>query len=162
MQRLLLYFLLSVVLGAMTSPAHAAEPKAFATSTQMVVVTTPDWNAPEGRLQLWSTPDSDTRAFEVRQFATKERQPVSCAAFSPDAGKGGEKSFAVSASGHLIYVWPIPTNQEVRDHRIKNVEMTLKTHSLDPSTRQSRVGFEVANPGGFFEAGRPATIVIGE
>ena len=118
--------------------------------------------APEGRLQLWSTPDSDTRAFEVRQFATKERQPVSCAAFSPDAGKGGEKSFAVSASGHLIYVWPIPTNQEVRDHRIKNVEMTLKTHSLDPSTRQSRVGFEVANPGGFFEAGRPATIVIGE
>jgi WD40 repeat protein len=118
--------------------------------------------APEGRLQLWSTPDTDGRAYEVRQFATKERQPVSCAAFSPDAGNDREDSFAVSASGHLIYVWPIPTKQQVEKHRIKDVEMTLKTHSLDPSTRQSRVGFEVANPGGLFEAGRPATIVIDE
>ena len=42
MQRLLLHFLLSVVLGAMTLPAHAAEPKALATATQMVVVTTGD------------------------------------------------------------------------------------------------------------------------
>jgi hypothetical protein len=38
--------------------------------------------------------------------------------------------------------------------------LTLKTQTLDPSTRQIRVGFEVANPNGRFEAGRPVTIVI--
>ena len=44
--------------------------------------------------------------------------------------------------------------------------MTLKTQSLDSSTRQTRVGFEVINefserfPNGRFEAGRPVTIVI--
>jgi WD40 repeat protein len=117
---------------------------------------------PECRLQLWRAPEGDTRAFEVRQFATSERQPVTCAAFSPAAGKGGPNSFAVSASGKNICKWFIPTEKEVSKHRITKRQMTLRTHSLDPSTKQSRVGFEVANPGGLFEAGRPATIVIDE
>ncbi len=122
--------------------------------------------APEGRLQLWRTPDARSRGFEVRQFATRERTPVTCAAFSNDAGKGGANSFAVSASGRLVYLWNIPTAAEVNEHRIENVRLTLKTHNLDPSTRLTRVGFEVANPAseryphGRFEAGRPVTIVI--
>ncbi|MBI2803618.1 MAG: hypothetical protein HYX68_01375 [Planctomycetes bacterium] len=122
--------------------------------------------APDGRLQLWRTPDSGARAFEVRQFAARDRLPVACAAFSPDAGKGGPNSFAVSASGQKIYVWPIPTSKEVSEHRIERVRMTLKTHALDPSTRHTRIGFEVQNPvserypNGRFEAGRPVTIVI--
>jgi hypothetical protein len=72
----------------------------------------------------------------------------------------------VSASGQKIYVWPIPTSKEVSEHRIERVRMTLKTHSLDPSTRHTRIGFEVQNPvserypNGRFEAGRPVTIVI--
>jgi WD40 repeat protein len=115
---------------------------------------------PEGRLQLWRAPDGDTRAFEVRQFATDEHQPVSCAAFSPAAGKGGPDSFAVSASGKTICKWSIPTEKEVSKHRITNRQMTLRTHSLDPSTKQSRVGFEVDNTDRQFEAGRPVTIVI--
>jgi WD40 repeat protein len=115
---------------------------------------------PEGRLQLWRAPDGDARPFEVRQFATREREPVTCAAFSPDAGKSGPTSFAVSASGKNIYVWPIMTHQEVSKHRITDVQMTLRTHSLDPSTKQSRVGFEIDNKDDRFEAGRPATIVI--
>jgi WD40 repeat protein len=116
--------------------------------------------APEGRLQLWRAPDGETRGFEVRQFATRESMPVSCAAFSPDAGKGGVNSFAVSASGQKIYVWSIPDKQSISNHRIKGVPITMKTHSLDMNTRQSRVGFEIANPDGRFEAGRSATIVI--
>jgi WD40 repeat protein len=120
-------------------------------------------SASEGRLQLWKTPDADSRGFEVRQFATREHLPVSCAAFSPDAGKN---SFAVSGSGHKVYLWSIPTKAEVSEHRIEGVRMTLKTHSLDPSTKQARIGFEVANPStpahpnGRFEAGRPVRIVI--
>jgi WD40 repeat protein len=116
--------------------------------------------APEGRLQLWRTPDATTRGFEVRQFGTRERMPVACAAFSPAAGKGGEDSFAVSASGSKIYVWPIPTAKEVAEHRIERVRMTLSSQSIDPATKQTRLGFEVPNPTGRFEAGRPVTIVI--
>lgn len=122
--------------------------------------------AAEGRLQLWRTPDGDSRGFEVRQFATRERLPVACAAFSPDAGKGGANSFAVSASGHKVYVWTIPTKHEIDKHRIKDVQMTLISHTLDASTRQTRIGFEVPNlstpehPNGRFEAGRPVKIVI--
>ena len=46
--------------------------------------------AQEGRLQLWRAPEGNSRAFEVRQFGTAQRQPVSCAAFSSEAGKGGK------------------------------------------------------------------------
>jgi WD40 repeat protein len=123
--------------------------------------------APEGRLQLWRTPDAKSRGFEVRQFATKDRSSnVAAAAFSPEAGKGGANSFAVSASGHKIYMWSIPTPDEVSTHQIPDVPLTLKTQVLDPVTRMSRIGFEVANPvsprfpHGRFEAGRPVTIVI--
>ena len=116
--------------------------------------------APEGRLQLWHTPDADSRAFEVRQFAARERQPVACAAFSPDAGKGGPNSFAVSASGQKIYMWPIPTKAEVAAHPIPKVRMTLKSQTLDTVTRMIRVGFEVDNSNLRLEPGRPVTIVI--
>jgi WD40 repeat protein len=119
--------------------------------------------APEGRLQLWTTPHGDERAFEVRQFATRDRLPVNCAAFSP----AGDKAFAVSASGQKIYVWPIPTEADIKDHRVQDVPITLLNHTLDPSTRMSRIGFVVDNPrqpprypNGRFEAGRPVTIVI--
>jgi WD40 repeat protein len=116
--------------------------------------------APEGRMQLWRTPEGDTRSFEVRQFATKERQSVTSAAFAPNG------SFAVSASGQKIYLWTIPSAKEVSEHRIERVRMTLKTQQLDSSTRNTRVGFEVFNefseryPNGRFEVGRPVTIVI--
>jgi WD40 repeat protein len=122
--------------------------------------------APEGRLQLWRTPDADSRGFEVRQFASPLRMPVTAAAFSPDADKGNANSFAVSASGQKIYVWPIPTPKEVSEHRITDVPISLISHSLDASTRQSRIGFEIPNPPtrefpkGRFESGRPVTIVI--
>jgi WD40 repeat protein len=119
--------------------------------------------APEGRLQLWSTPTADKRGFEVRQLATRERQAVTCATFAPTAGKD---AFMVSGAGHRLYVWAVPTAKEIAEHRIENVPLTLKTQSIDPTTKQTRIGFEVANqfspryPNGRFEAGRPVTIVI--
>ncbi len=122
--------------------------------------------AGEGRLQLWRTPDATSRGFEVRQFATKEKTPVTSAAFSADAGKGGPNSFAVSASGQKVYQWSVPTPSEVTEHRLEDVPLTMKTHSLDPGTKTTRIGFEVANPAteryphGRFEAGRPVVIVI--
>ncbi len=131
--------------------------------------------APEGRLQLWRTPlnkpggpkDAPARAFEVREFAPRERdRAVACAAFSPDGG-GDVKPFAVSGSGQKVYLWALPTPTEVKEHRLQNVPLTVKSQILDTATRTTRIGFEVANPpvlprypSGRFEAGRPVTIVI--
>lgn len=126
----------------------------FSPDTSMILTA----GAPEGRLQLWRTPDAKTRAFEVRQFGTTDGFPVRCAAFSPIVGK--EKPFAVSASGSKIYVWSIPTPDEVKEHRIERVRMTLNSQAIDPATKQTRIGFEVPNLTGRFEAGRPVTIVI--
>jgi D-alanyl-D-alanine dipeptidase len=53
MQRLFFYLSLPAVLGMLTLPAVAGEPKALATSTQIIVVTTSDWNASEGHLQRY-------------------------------------------------------------------------------------------------------------
>ncbi len=120
----------------------------------------------EGRLQLWRAPEGNERGFEVRQFAPRDKQAVTCAAFSPDAGKGGANSFAVSASGSIVYLWNIPTVADVGSQRIPDVPLTLRTHSLDHATKMSRIGFEVTNPvsdrypNGRFEVGRPVTIVI--
>jgi D-alanyl-D-alanine dipeptidase len=53
MQRLLFYPLFLAVFGVIIAPANAGEPSALATSTQIIVVTTPDWNAQEGHLQRY-------------------------------------------------------------------------------------------------------------
>jgi WD40 repeat protein len=123
--------------------------------------------APEGRLQLWSTPTAKSRGYEVREFAPRERdRAVACAAFSPNVTIGDVAPFAVSGSGQKVYLWKLPTEEEVEKHLLKNVPLTIKSQSLDPGSRQTRVGFEVPNPSrpgypnGRFEAGRPVTIVI--
>lgn len=151
---------------------HTLSTATNATPFETLAIFSPDNSliltagAPEGRLQLWRTPDENTRAFEVRQFATKAKNPVTCAAFSPGAGKGGASSFAVSGSGTNVYLWAIPTPVEVNEHRIQRVPLTLKTQNIDTITRNIRIGFEVSNmvtennPNGRFEAGRPVTIVI--
>jgi WD40 repeat protein len=121
--------------------------------------------APEGLLQLWRAPDYESRGYEVRQFGTRDRQPVTCAAFSPNAGKAGH-SYAVSGSGGKIFVWSIPTPAEVKDHRVEGVPIRLGADNLEYGTRQGRLTIHVANPpserypNGRFEAGRPVTIVI--
>jgi len=53
-----MYFFVGVLLGAtgilaVSAQAATAEPAAFMQSTQMIVVTTPDWNTVEGTLQRY-------------------------------------------------------------------------------------------------------------
>jgi WD40 repeat protein len=153
----------SVATGALT---HTLSLPANSTPFVTLALFSPDDSfiltagGPGNRLQLWRAPDDETRGFEVMQFAAQEHQPVTCAAFSPAAGKCGPNSFAVSASGQKIHVWPIPTEQQVRKHRITDVQMTLRPELLEPGTKQSRVGFEVDNKEGRLEPGRSVTIVI--
>ena len=53
-----MYFFLGLLLGAagtlaVSAQAAAGEPRAFMQSTQMIVVTTSDWNTVEGKLQRY-------------------------------------------------------------------------------------------------------------
>lgn len=121
----------------------------------------------EGRMQLWSTPTATRRGFEVRQWVTQEASEVTCAAFSPWAGRSDEASFAVTGNKRgYVYLWGVPTAKQVQDHPIRNVPLTLIGQSLDASSRQVRIGAMVANPagaehpGGRLLPGRPVTIVI--
>ena len=122
--------------------------------------------AAEGRLQLWKSPGPGQRAFEVRQL-TAERSPVTSAAFSPYAGKSPDTSYAVSgAKDGSVYIWPLPTQDEVSRHPIE-ASLTRIGQSIDPTSRQIRIGIDLTNefgpqfPGGNrLEPGRPVTIVI--
>ncbi len=121
----------------------------------------------DGRLQLWRTPTETARGFEIRQLATRERAPVSCAAFAPRSDYGGEGSFAVSGNREgQLYLWPLPSHTEVENHPIRNVRVRLINAGLNPSTRQISIGVEVPNPPtpdhpkGRLEPGRSVTIVI--
>jgi WD40 repeat protein len=118
--------------------------------------------APEGRMQLWWTPKAPGgRTYEVRQLVTEERAPVTCAAFSDDA------AFAASGSKDgTVYVWRMPTRQEVQQHRIEGLHLTLVSRALDANARQVRIGIDVHNtpdaqhPFGRLMLGRPVTVVI--
>lgn len=124
--------------------------------------------AAEGRLQLWKAPTENARGFEVRQLTTAERSPVTCAAFSPLAGKSKDSSYAVSgAKDGSVYIWPLPSQDEVNQHRIENVKLSRIGQFIDPSSRQVRIGVDLYNdfgpqyPGGArLEPGRAVTIVI--
>lgn len=113
--------------------------------------------APEGKLQLWRSPSEVTRGFEVRQFVTTQKSPVTCAAFAP--ANGGNSFAASGTKDGNVYLWPVPSKEVVDKQRIPNVPIRL----LDPqvaSSRQIRVGVEVQNPDGLLTPGRPVTIVI--
>lgn len=125
--------------------------------------------AAEGHLQIWRAPTETARGFAVWTLAPneKERFPVTCAAFSPAAGQPGDASFVVSGTKEgYVYLWPVPTADEMNGHRIKNVPVGPVGQSLDATARQVRVGMEIPNPptarhpNGRFLPGRPVTIVI--
>ena len=119
--------------------------------------------APEGRMQLWRSPGETGRGSEVRQFVADERVPPTCAAIAPRFGQGKGHGFAVSgAANGKVYLWALPTKEEVAGHRIENVQMKVVGQSLDPSTRQMRIAVEVPNADGRLMPGRPVTIVIAD
>ncbi len=146
-------------------PINTLETPGGTTPFETVAIFSPDGSmlltagAAEGRLQLWRTPTESERGFEIRQYSA-ERFPVTCAAFAPAAGQGGVNSFAVSASKHSLYIWPVPSKDEVSHHRIENVPLKIISSTLDAGTGQQRIGFEVNNLSGRLLPGRPVTIVI--
>ncbi len=102
--------------------------------------------APEGRLQLWRSPLDGQRGFEVRQWVTTSRSPVTCAAFSPDYGISEEhSSFAVTGTkdGDL-YLWAVPAKRTVEKHLIGNLRINMRDRILDG--RQVRIGVNIRNP----------------
>jgi WD40 repeat protein len=116
--------------------------------------------APEGRLQLWRAPSGANRGYEVRQFVTEQRSPVTCAAFAPTTGQTGETAFAASGTKDgFVYLWPVLSKQDADNHRITNVPVRLFSRAADTS-RQLRIGVEVPNPTGRLMPGRPVTIVM--
>ncbi len=115
--------------------------------------------APEGRLQLWRAPSDANRGFEVRQFVTDQRSPVTCAAFAPAAV--GQTAFAASGGKNgFVYLWPVPTKEEIDNHPIRNVPVRMFTKGIEAGSRQYRIGVEVPNPTGRLHPGRQATIVV--
>jgi WD40 repeat protein len=114
--------------------------------------------ASEGRLQLWKAPTNGQRGFEFSQFVTSERSPVTSAAFF-DVDEAGEVPFAVSGTKDgTVYLWPMPTKDEVRTHRIENVTMTQISQNLE--SRQIKIDVEIPNTDGKLIPGQPVTIVI--
>jgi WD40 repeat protein len=123
----------------------------------------------EGRMQLWKAPTETARGFEVRQFVSEEKAPVTCAAFAPLSAKGGRHAYAASGSAAGdVYLWPLPTREQVDKHRIEQVPVRLLSQSIDPNTHQARIAVDVPNPAsdeypdGRLIPGRSVTIVIGE
>lgn len=84
-----LFGLLTILAGTVSLSAQSAsEPSAFAHSTQMIVVTTPDWNTVQGRLQRYE-----------RTRAQGEWLPV-----------GGSIPIVVGKNGMAWGIGLIPTN----------------------------------------------------
>ena len=147
-----------------TSGATPFETLALFSPDAQLILTA---GAAEGRMQLWKAPTDDKRGFAVRELATLERSPVTCAAFAPDAGVATDGSFAVSGTKDgLVYVWAMPDRDKVNRFRMEDLKLTLIEHSLDASTRQVRIGVNVQNPindeypSGRLIPGRPVHIVI--
>jgi WD40 repeat protein len=113
--------------------------------------------AAEGRVQLWKAPTENARGFEVRQFTTLERQPVTCAAFAPYADRGAGFAVTGTKDGN-VYYWPLPTQAEINTHRLE-AQISVVAEVLDQA-RQVPVRVEIRNPDGRLKPGRPVTIVI--
>jgi hypothetical protein len=94
----------------------------------------------------------------LRQFVTSERSDVTSAAFF-DPAAAGEIPFAVTGNKDgIVYLWAIPTADDVKNHRIENVVLTQINQAVE--TRQIRIGAEVQNHHGRLIPGQPLTIVI--
>ena len=111
--------------------------------------------APEGRLQLWRCPTNQTRGYEVRQFVPDEKSQVTCAAFAND-------TYAISGNKNgAVYLWRIPTNDEVQKHRITDAKLTMIAPTVEAGTRQLRIGVKLRNDDHRrLVDGLPVTIVI--
>jgi WD40 repeat protein len=116
--------------------------------------------AAEGRLQLWTAPTADSRAFEVRVLSPADRAGATCAAFAPAGVTLQGRAFAVSGTREgQVLIWPLPTDKEVAEAPVTGT-LTLLDTSVEAGARQARIGVEVNNADGRLVAGKQATVVI--
>jgi len=133
--------------------------------------------ASEGRLQVWRTPSEHDRGYEVRQLVPPDtdKSAATCAVFSHAAGApavpgapAGEDTGAFVVTGSkagYVYVWDVPTREQVEKHQIFDVRTPRISPALD-NTRQNRLQIGLQNPvdpehpDGRLTPGRPVTIVI--
>jgi WD40 repeat protein len=116
--------------------------------------------AAEGRLQLWSAPSADRRAFEVRVLSSTDRSNVTCAAFAPKDAAVGGRSFAASGTREgQVMVWSLPTAKEIDEAPVAGT-LTLVDTALEPGARQARVGVEIDNANNRLSPGKQATVVV--
>jgi WD40 repeat protein len=115
--------------------------------------------APDGRLQLWRSPTSAERAFEVRVFSSTERSNATCAAFAPKDATIAGKSFAVSGTREgQVMLWQLPTAKEILDAPVSGV--LSYDNSVEASGRQARILVEIENSNNRLVAGKQVTVVI--
>jgi WD40 repeat protein len=98
----------------------------------------------EGRLELWTAPNENSRASEIRKLAMDDPSTVTCAAFAPDA------SFVVAGTkDRQVLAWgPLPSEKDVADFRVPAVISNID-RAVDAGTRpQVRVVAEFENPKG--------------
>src|SRR5579884_543172 len=111
-----------------------------------------DGRRPEGRLELWRTPDGRVRGHELMQLVPGEHSLATCAAFSPDG------SFAVTASQDRVHVWPVP-GPDVIDRQL-TAEITLVEKAVESVAGQVRVWAELPNADGSLLPGTNVTVVV--
>jgi WD40 repeat protein len=109
----------------------------------------------EGRLQLWRAPDAaHTQGSEIRQLGSEKDPGPKFAAFSPDP----QNTFLVSAGSRQLFVWNVPSKEEV-SHEIP-AEVTLVEKFVESSSGQVRVWAELKNTDGRLSPNSTVTLVI--
>ncbi len=111
----------------------------FSQDDKLIVTAAGDADT-KGEMQLWSTPDSG-RGSERRRLVTRDRAPVTCAAFAKDA----QNTYVVAGTQTgVLHYWKVPNNSTNAAMPGRVISVTRR----DSRTGQIRV--EVENPGGTF------------
>jgi WD40 repeat protein len=122
--------------------------------------------AGEGRLHLWKTPTHHDRAFQVKELVTKDRTPITSAAFAPKSkDPANTRLFAVTGSKDgYVHLWLMPNSNEVEKHLIvkdgkgKSLHIDLLEQQQDAG--KTRIAINLVNPDNRLIPGERVTAVV--
>jgi WD40 repeat protein len=108
--------------------------------------------AGEGRLHLWKAPTRQERAFQVKELVTKDRTPITSAAFAPKPKEPtGSRLLAVTGSKDgYVHLWLLPDKAAVENHLLfkdvhgKSLHVDLLEQQQDAG--KTRIAVNVLNP----------------
>jgi len=104
------------------------------------------------RVQLWRLPTDTARGYEIRQWVSPERTPVTCAAISPDGTFG-----VTGTKDRQVYVWAMPKKEEI--DQLLTAKITYIERSVESSARQVKIWAEFDNSKIHLLPGTSATMV---